>query len=712
MTITNIVSKLLFILEMARIVKRKIAEQGEVNLASLKGILFGLPGVGKTVTIKRLTGEFRNITLDGHMESTGIQKPSAIPLYHDSKLESILIKDFWSAQTVGGQLGTLLHCMTSSESSKERKGTTGAHRATFTVEEVGGQASKRQVVPQQLSVISPLPKRRSSQADLDSRYALIQQFLQQAKWKEAQAMLEGMKETTLLYVIDTGGQPEFFEILPLLLQGPCLGLVFISLAHSLQEPLRVSYRNAPDSYLPVQYDSTYTQLEMIHMLLAAFHSLNSDVQFQSETFQQRRRSAAFLIGTYFDEVDSTKVKAVIRQIEKSIKSTQFFKEDLLAKRYISAIDEKAFLFPLDNLNGDEREIHSLRLLLTNVIKDIFRPEPLPTTWAIFHLLLRHKYEKLGLCSLQTSVELGGACGLNTEKDVRVALQYIHTRFGTILHYHEVTALDSFVVCDPNLIFRPITKLVAESFGANPLKPEGAEVIRQTGEISYNDFNAICSDNDTSQLIPTEGIVELLKHYNIISEIHNGDIRLFMSCLLRPYEDEDCTDVLSINPAPLLFTFHPSGYLPVGLFHILTSRLLNSQEFDLDENRFKNRIGFIYGNAKVEILSNVYYLEARIVSVSAPERYIMLRELLETEITSILACTPHMMQTKMNLSFYCPDSMKTTGSIHIAICKNSSVVNPKKESPKILSCSKCSTMAKIIQLHDKHKVWFQVSVHAC
>ena len=81
-----------------------------------------------------------------------------------------------------------------------------------------------------------------------------------------------------------------------------------------------------------------------------------------------------------------------------------------------------------------------------------------------------------------------------------------------------------IICDSNLVFRP--KLVAESFGAYPLKPKSGEIIRQTSEISYNDFRSISYaqlDDDASQLMQTDGIVELLQQYNIIFEIHNGEI---------------------------------------------------------------------------------------------------------------------------------------------------------------------------------------------
>ena len=130
----------------------------------------------------------------------------------------------------------------------------------------------------------------------------------------------------------------------------------------------------------------------------------------------------------------------------------------------------SFLYALDNVNGDEKEISTLREILTELFKRVFPAKPLPTSWGIFHLMLRHKYEEKGLCTLEQSITLGEACGLEEKSEVIITLKFFHTHFGTILYYNEVKSMHSLVICDPNLLFRPITKIVAESFGANPKWP--------------------------------------------------------------------------------------------------------------------------------------------------------------------------------------------------------------------------------------------------
>ena len=97
-----------------------------------------------------------------------------------------------------------------------------------------------------------------------------------------------------------------------------------------------------------------------------------------------------------------------------MKFTQFFKEGLLAKSYINAIDERAFC-------------SSWIILIERFIKDLFHPSlTFVSNLGFFYLLLQNKYDKKVGWSLSV-------VQLNTEEDVRIAL----TRFATILYYQKV-----------------------------------------------------------------------------------------------------------------------------------------------------------------------------------------------------------------------------------------------------------------------------------
>ena len=685
--------------EMADFVRSQIEEKGEMKQKNVKGILTGPPGVGKTVTINRLTGKVRNIASDGGSGSTGIEKPLVIPLYHDTEKRAIVIgPKHWSSQTIDQQLGTFLgHCKSQSPAI------TGNDERAVSSDIPNGKGEVAKAPSHQGRLIvshQSKPVHTQNRVSVGESFHIVQQFIKESKWDEVQRVLEvlDVKDMTLFHVIDTGGQPEFFEILPLLLHGPCFSLIFMNLAHSLKDPFQVTYRDTATTHYPVEYDSTYTQLDMIHMLLGAVHSLNSKKD-------GSQKSAAFLIGTHLDKAKDADIQQIEKEIKDSLRGKAFFEKDILAQYHCLVKKVRSLLYTLDNMNGNEEEISTLREILTNIIKEKFPSESLPTSWGLFHLMLRHKYEEKGFCSLEESIELGIACGLMEKEEVIKALHFLHSRFGTVLYYDDVESLKSMVICDPNLLFRPITRIVAESFGANPHNPEIARNIRETGEISYNFFEEICEKNDPSQRIPTSAIIDLLKYHNIVTEIGNGDKRLFMTCLLRPCPPEESAKASRADPTSLLFTFRPHGYQPICLFHVLTSKLLQSKKFRLDPIRYRNKISFRYSNIHVELLSKVAFLEVR-VNTRNPKKCVCLQELLQKELDAIIDEIPHMKGTQVKPAFYCPASIHgSSESPHIAMVEENDEVEECDDPPRIIWCYTCN---KQLEVEAHHLMWFKVS----
>ena len=290
-----------------------------------------------------------------------------------------------------------------------------------------------------------------------------------------------------------------------------------------------------------------------------------------------------------------------------------------------------------------------------------------------------------------------------EDEVKLALRFLHNRFGTILYYPEIESLKSLVICDPNLLFRPITHLVAKSFGANAVHPETAVAIRKSGEITHDFFEKVCNENDPLQRIPTEAIVDLLKHHNIITEIGNGDRRLFMSCLLEPCTDEEKVEISSTQEvAPLLFTFLPQGYQPICLFHVLISMLLQSKEFELDNPRFRNKIKFKAGKAIVVIWSFSSHLQVDVKRCS-PKRCIQVRETLQEKLNSIVSYIPHMRDTRVDISFPCPKAA-TTDCSHVAKLRKFEPLEDEESSLELF-CEECDDS---MDLESCHKMWLDVS----
>ena len=64
---------------------------------------------------------------------------------------------------------------------------------------------------------------------LDDAKKLMQAVLASRKLRS----IKDIEKTTTVYIMDIGGQPEFHEIMPIILTGPALHMIFFNLAVNL-----------------------------------------------------------------------------------------------------------------------------------------------------------------------------------------------------------------------------------------------------------------------------------------------------------------------------------------------------------------------------------------------------------------------------------------------------------------------------------------------
>ena len=98
---------------------------------------------------------------------------------------------------------------------------------------------------------------------------LFRKAVHSKHWKDIKHLF---KDTTFIKMEDTGGQPEFMDMLAALTIGPALYLLFCKLIDDLHSHYTVSYRSPlGESSTPVQ--STYTVEEVLLSALASVQVL-------------------------------------------------------------------------------------------------------------------------------------------------------------------------------------------------------------------------------------------------------------------------------------------------------------------------------------------------------------------------------------------------------------------------------------------------------
>ena len=542
------------------------------------------------------------------------------------------------------------------------------------------------------------PTPREGKADtLDDAKKLMKEVLASRKLRT----IKDIEKTTTLYFMDTGGQPEFHEIMPIILNGPALHLIFFNLTFDLDDPvpIRFCYQDGTDS--TIIYVSSYTGKQMIFQLLSSLYYYSKSLSPDSEP-------AAVLIGTHLDQLKGQDEMKINDSVNQLLRNVEFHDEGFLT---YPTKDKSTIFMPVNNYSGDEEEIHKLQAFLKQVIDNRFSPVELPSSWLFFHLLVRHRYENSpGVCTLSECQALAKGCGLD-EKDVPQVLRYIHRHIGTILFYDDVQQLRHLVICDPNVLFESIYHLVAVSFAGSRAHHTAAAKVRKTGEIPSEVLERI-SSQPSSSLLTNEHIIELFKHFKILTEIGSNDrITYFMPCLLHPNNslESSCEALQALCPPPLLVRFD-GNYIPIGVFSALVVKLSQSSWEPDRDIRYRNHILFhTDGIFPVELRVHPANLEFRIRIANYKEEepkeiHEFCREVRMTVVDtlkSILGLHEHTRKAKFQLGFYCPGSFQDDSQPHFCGClPRLNYINPKS-----FVCCKSPRCQDQCRIPHECTIWF-------
>lgn len=381
---------------------KRYSSEENIALRSVKCILTGLPGVGKTTFLRRLSEDIVNISLAGEescFASTGVEPPLHICVPDEAQFSTAVASSEslpWKIQRSNEESASVTIALFSKPQLAKDK--TPDQSSAITTNKSMPKASK--VVRSQ----SKGGKLSSNKPKL----AEVTQYVSHVLKTKGISSIEELKKISMVYLIDTGGQPEFHEILPVLLQGSALHLVFFSLAQELYDKVHVCYRLPSNDKRSsdIEYDACHSSVEMIHQLLSSFYSIHSrqvESSSQSPSFESHPVARAVLLATYADHIKDKDKEEKFMKINEELKK---WLECEFDKKFLTYSNTRPLIFtPIDNMNGSKEEIKEVEKFLTPIIKS-FPEVNLPLPFALFHLILQHKFAASGVCSINEAIRFG------------------------------------------------------------------------------------------------------------------------------------------------------------------------------------------------------------------------------------------------------------------------------------------------------------------
>ena len=546
-----------------------MTEKGSLDLKLLHLILHGLPAAGKTCAKLKLTGQEltgrkgAERTVDGKLVYPLDDGTRSTPVAEE--ITRARVPASATAITRGGEdlpwhllqsldeetrgMISKISSVRSPESSKEKK-----------------KEKEQSIATTAQSTISSKPENTA---------VAFQKIVTRAFKSSSPETLQDFLDETLIYLIDSGGQPQFQELLPILVSGPSVFVLTFSLAMELHAEFKVVFTDS------VGKREVYpTNMRVEDVIVQSLASIRCTCCYQTNgTEKVEVKPRVIFMATMKSLVSDEEIEAVDKQIKTLIEP--FKKEGLVVFNGTSSI------FTVDSFTGDG--VGDLRKAVLEIAEDKVTKTTarvsdlssmcrvkLPTTAVALELLLRN--EESGIITLERCKSLAMECNIDPDTELPHVLWLLHHFTGSIRYYPDDSILQLYVVTRPQRLYDIPSTLLTRTFAFK----KGGELHRDPKDILWT-RGVFTMDTLTKlwggeQDLTPELIIAFLLHLNIVAPMYDtesGEEQFFMPCALVCAPDDSLL-VREVHSNSALVCFK-GGYSPRGVFSSVLAFLLKKNQ---------------------------------------------------------------------------------------------------------------------------------------
>ena len=335
----------------------------------------------------------------------------------------------------------------------------------------------------------PIPSRaskRTSQSSQEASESTFDCLLQSCSTdeefvrliSESEATSEGVLEQNFVHFIDSGGQPQFLEVLPVFLKNTSVCIFVMSLCEALDHQPTVGYykKGCP---VGKTHPSARTNEEIFQQVVRTLHSFRS-------MKSTNKPPKILVVGTHKDlEHECSQPRK-----EKNKKLNSMLSPDLQECVIYSKRSLEELIFALNAKNpGDEDKKVAEEIRRVIMEECVGEPHPIPLRWYLFMQKLQKMAEGLGRKVLKKSecIRIASTVGCDVAS-CEAALEFFND-LNQLFFFSLV--LPDVVFVDPMVLIEKITELVLFSYELQGGSPDEGKVKATGGEWKkFRDFGRV------------------------------------------------------------------------------------------------------------------------------------------------------------------------------------------------------------------------------
>ena len=522
----------------------------------------------------------------------------------------------------------------------------------------------------------------------------------QKKWSKLKDLVE---EHWTLYLTDTGGQPEFQELLPILVCGPSLFFLVFRLDLDLNSRYKVEYINSSGESI-VPYESGLTMQETLLQSLATIASTSIVRMVDGERVDIV--PSVFFVGTHKDLVSDEQLHHIDNTLQAVVKGTEAYREGM-----VQFASESRLILAVNNMSEGEEDVQQVRAAVERIGSqgDKYRVKT-PFSWHMFSNILQQMEPPV--LKFEQCYKVAQQCGIDTRDEMNDALRFLHENVGVIRYYHDVDELREYVIKELRYLFDIITDLLVATFTFDRTNPSLCELFARKGIFPLDVFEKLAK---STEFLPPSKLVALLQHLNIIALLKKdgASSQYFIPCVLAHFEgSHSTTSDTTVSRVPALLVIFESGYCPKGLFgavavYLLQNKMKSKLEWAMEQEKiFRNQICFVvgpYDSFQLKVLPSFLSIELCASSRVSARRISLasvcseVRRCISSGVSDVCKTLHSSRMAAHSFGFFCPEEeVDANQSPHLA------TVTMLDEKPCTL---KCPITKKRFDLPDHCLVWF-------
>ena len=538
-----------------------VRRQGSVAINVTGNIFMGPPATGKS-SLKHLL--VHNESKDIEISTPIMETPAIVSL----SLEQFAVQESslsWKAMSEETMAASIRIACREYEYQYDEEG----HR--------GSSEARGQPVVEQLSL--------SAQAQLEKELPQAITALEKVHTAFLSKLGTGIEEQLLqgarfVHLLDTGGQPSFQDVLPLVLNVPCTYVLVFDASQDLDQPLRITYR--PDDVTVEEQATSETGWEMLLRLLSSVHTLAYKCSSSMAEFQEKgghlSQFRILLVGTFRDRLEKEgRLQEAVKSIKQHIKLLEkkpYYKhiaQDSTGQAFF-LINNRMHLNPDGCTEVEQTSMSDLRRSLSDPAASLTLQVPLG--WFHFELTTRLVEQKFFHVSelMQSALEMKCVSGV---KEFQSLLTLFH--FLGFYAYFEHEGISDIVCTDNTVFLKEVSKLLAIQFLQSP-KSQAVEAFKEKSILCLDEH--LPKELGLSKELDLQWLLRVLCHLGITARITSdvGPPKHFFPAALRPRGMQELL-VGSVAPLLVAFAFKEDAFLvthdlPRGIFCTLAVELAN------------------------------------------------------------------------------------------------------------------------------------------